>query len=133
MKGSFENKVTMPNGVIYECQITKGYFSNIGNEHEKSCWLTRKISKYQIERVAIHLGSRYLFLSVYINGECAVGIVQITSEQLLTLIGSRLSIEETFEYCRKTFCSDLSGIGTKPKAEKKQRAAVAQPDLFEMA
>lgn len=133
MKSSFEKQVTMPSGVTYECEISKGYFSNIGNEHEKSCWLTRKISKYQIERVAIHLGSRHLFISVYINGECAVGIVQITSEQLLTLIGSRLSIEETFEYCRKTFCPDLSGIGTKPKAEKKQRAAVAQPDLFEMA
>ena len=130
MKSSFENKVTMPSGVAYESQVTKGYFSNIGNEHEKSCWLTRKISKYQIERVAIHLGSRYLFLSVYINGECAVGIVQITSEQLLTLIGNRLSIEETFEYCRKTFCPDVSAVNTKPKNKP---AIMAQPDLFETA
>ena len=130
MKSSFESKETMPSGVVYECQITKGYFSNIGNEHEKSCWLTRKISKYQIERVAIHLGSRYLFLSVYINGECAVGIVQITSEQLLTLIGSRLSIEETFEYCRKTFCPELSAVSAKPKNKP---AIMAQPDLFEIA
>ena len=130
MKSSFEKQMTMPGGVVYECQITKGYFSNIGNEHEKSCWLTRKISKYQIERVAIHLGSRYLFLSVYINGKCAVGIVQITSEQLLTLIGSRLSIEETFEYCRKAFCSDLSAVSTKPKNKP---AIMAQPDLFEIA
>ena len=130
MKGSFESKETMLSGVVYECQITKGYFSNIGNEHEKSCWLTRKISKYQIERVAIHLGSRYLFLSAYINGECAVGIVQITSEQLLMLMGSRLSIEETFEYCRKTFCPDLSAVSTKPKNKP---AIMAQPDLFEIA
>ncbi len=130
MKSSFEKQMTMPGGVVYECQITKGYFSNIGNEHEKSCWLTRKISKYQIERVAIHLGSRYLFLSVYINGECAVGIVQITSEQLLMLIGSHLSIEETFEYCRNTFCPDLSAVSTKPKNKP---AIMAQPDLFEIA
>lgn len=130
MKSSFEKQMTMPGGVVYECQITKGYFSNIGNEHEKSCWLTRKIGKYQIERIAIHLGSRHLFLSVYINGECAMGIVQITSEQLLTLLGSHLSIQETFEYCRKTFCPDLSAVSTKPKARP---AIEDQPDLFEVA
>ena len=130
MKGSFKNTVTMPSGVTYECEISKGYFSNIGNEHQKSFWLTRKISKYNIERIAIHLGSRHLFLSIYINGECAVGIVQITSEQLLMLIGSHLSIEETFEYCRKTFCSDLSAVSTKPKNKP---AIMAQPDLFEIA
>lgn len=129
MKRSFENTVTMPNGVTYECEISKGYFSNIGNEHQKSLWLTRKISKYNIERISIHLGSRHLFISVYINGESAVSIVEPTDDQILALAGTQLSIEETFEYCRKTFCPDLSAISTKPKNKP---AITAQPDLFEM-
>ena len=119
----------MLSGVIYECEISKGYFSNIGNEHQKSLWLTRKISKYNIERISIHLGSRHLFISIYINGESAVSIVEPTNEQMLVLAGTQLSIEETFEYCRKTFCPDLSAISTKPKNKP---AVMAQPDLFEM-
>ena len=129
MKGSFKNTVAMPSGVIYECEISKGYFSNIGNEYQKSLWLTRKISKYNIERIAIHLGSRHLFISIYINGESAVSIVEPTNEQMLALAGTQLSIEETFEYCRKIFCPDLSAISTKPKNKP---AVMAQPDLFEM-
>lgn len=117
----------------YSCKVTNGYFSNICNEHEKTCWLTREVSEYETESVLMHLGSRSVFISVYINNKDATGILHPTSEQLLKLLGSELSLEDTFEYCRKTFCPDLSGIGTKPKAEKKQRAAVAQPDLFEMA
>lgn len=130
MKGSFKNTVTMPSGVTYECEIGKGYFSNIGNEHQKSFWLTRKISKYNIERISIHLGSRHLFISVYINGESAVSIVKPTKDQMLALVSSQLSIEETFEYCRKTFCSDLSAVIAKPKNKP---AVMAQPDLFEIA
>ena len=130
MKGSFKNTVTMLSGVIYECEISKGYFSNIGNEHQKSFWLTRKISKYNIERIAIHLGSRHLFISIYINGESAVSIVEPTNEQMLALAGTQLSIEETFEYCRKMFCSDLSAVIAKPKNKP---AVMAQPDLFEIA
>lgn len=129
MKGSFKNTVTVLSGVIHECEISKGYFSNIGNEHQKSLWLTRKISKYNIERIAIHLGSRHLFISIYINGESAVSMVEPTNEQMLALAGTQLSIEETFEYCRKTFCPDLSAISTKPKNKP---AVMAQPDLFEM-
>lgn len=132
MKSSFENIVTMPNGTVYSCSISKGYFSNIGNEHEKSCWLTRTIDKYSVEKILMHLGSRHLFISIYINGQDATGIVNPTEKQLLKLLGTKLSIEETFEYCRKTFCPDLSGIGTKPKAIK-QRVEIHQPDLFEMA
>ena len=98
MKGSFKNTVTMPSGITYNCDISKGYFSNIGNEHEKSLWLTRTISKYNIERIAIHLGSRHLFISIYINGESAVSIVELTNDQMLALAGTQLSIEETFEY-----------------------------------
>ncbi len=133
MKGSFESIVTMPSGVIYECEISKGYFSNIGNEREKSCWLTRTIDKYSVEKILMHLGSRHLFISIYINGQDASGVINPTGEQIAKLLGSELSLEDTFEYCRKVFCSDLSGIGTKPKAEKKQQAVIAQPDLFEMA
>ena len=132
MKGSFESKVTMPSGVIYSCKISKGYYSNVLGQHEKTYWLERENSKYNTESVLICLSDRGAFISVYINSKDATGILQPTDKQLLKLLDSSLSIEDTFEYCRKTFCSDLLGIGTKPKVEKKQRAAIAQPDLFEM-
>lgn len=130
MKRSFNNKVTMPNGVNYTCEISKGYFSHIGNEHEKTCWMTRHISKYSTEKILIHLGSRHMFLSVYINGEGATSIVHPTNDQLLQLLGGNMTIEETFEYCRKAFCSDLSAVIAKQKTKPR---IMAQPDLFEIA
>ena len=133
MKSSFESKETMPNGAIYSCNISKGYYSHVLGQHEKTYWLEREISKYNKESVLICLSDRSVFISIYINKQDATGIIHPTDKQLLGLLDTNLSLEETFEYCRKTFCSELSGIGTKPKAEKKQRAAVAQPDLFEMA
>ena len=133
MKGSFESKVTMPNGVIYECDPSRSKRGLFGTKYDKTVWLTRYNSKYSVEKLLMSLTETNVFISLYINGVDATGILHPTGEQISKLLGNELSLEETFEYCRKTFCSDLSGIGTKPKAEKKQRAAIAQPDLFEMA
>ena len=126
MKHSFKNKVTMPSGVIYSCKISKGYYSNVLGQHEKTYWLERENSQYNTESVLICLSDRNAFISVYINSKDATGILHPTDKQLLKLLDSSLSIEETFEYCRKTFCSHLSGINTKLKLETKQRLAVAQ-------
>ena len=133
MKGSFKNKVTMPSGVIYSCKISKGYYSNVLGQHEKTYWLERENSQYNTESMLICLSDRGAFVSVYINSKDATRILQPTDKQLLKLLDASLSIEDTFEYCRKTFCSHLSGINTKLKAETKQRLAIAQPDLFAMA
>lgn len=128
MKGSFESKVTMPNGAIYSCNISKGYYSHVLGQHEKTYWLEREISKYNKESVLICLSNRSAFISIYINKQDATGIIHPTDKQLLGLLDTNLSLEETFEYCRKTFCSELS-----KKAKISQSTAVAQPDLFEMA
>ena len=133
MKSSFKNKVTMPSGVIYSCKISKGYYSNVLGQHEKTYWLERENSQYNTESMLICLSDRGAFVSVYINSKDATRILQPTDKQLLKLLDASLSIEDTFEYCRKTFCSHLSGINTKLKAETKQRAMFAQPDLFAMA
>ena len=64
MKGSFESKVTMPNGAIYSCNISKGYYSHVLGQHEKTYWLEREISKYNKESVLICLSDRSVFISI---------------------------------------------------------------------
>lgn len=61
------------------------------------------------------LNKTTVFISLYINGADATEILHPTAEQLSKLLGNELSLEEAFEYCRKTFCSDLSAVNTKPK------------------
>lgn len=130
MKHSFKNKVTMPSGITYEWDASRSKRGLFGTKYDKTVWLTRHHSKYSIEKLLISLTEANVFISIYINGVDATGIIHPTSEQIANLLGNELSLEETFEYCRKTFCSELSSIGTKPKHKL---AIMAQPDLFELA
>ena len=130
MKSSFENKVTMPSGVVYEWDAGRTKRGLFGSKHDKTIWLKRFNSKYSVESLLMSLTETNVFISLYINGVDATGILHPTGEQLSKLLGNELSLEETFEYCRKTFCPDLSAVSTKPKIKP---AIMAQPDLFEIA
>lgn len=130
MKRSFENKVTMPSGVVYEWDASRTKRGLFGSKHDKTIWLKRFNSKYSVESLLISLTETNVFISLYINGVDATGILHPTGEQLSKLLGNELSLEETFEYCRKTFCPDLSAVSAKPKNKP---AIMAQPDLFEIA
>ena len=114
MKSSFESKVTMPNGVIYKCDASRSKRGLFGTKYDKTVWLTRYNSKYSVEKLLISLTETNVFISLYINGVDATGILHPTGEQISKLLGNELSLEETFEYCRKTFCSVISSIGTIP-------------------
>ena len=129
MKSSFENKVTMPSGVVYEWD-SKGKRGLFGTKYDQTIWLSRHNSKYSTERLLMSLNEINVFISFYINGVDATETIHPTGEQLSKLLGNELSLEETFEYCRKTFCPDLSAVNTKPKIKP---AIMAQPDLFEIA
>ena len=130
MKRSFENKVTMPSGVVYEWDASRTKRGLFGSKHDKTIWLKRFNSKYSVESLLMSLTETNVFISLYINGMDATGILHPTGEQLSKLLGNDLSLEETFEYCRKAFCPDLSAVSTKPKNKP---AIMAQPDLFEIA
>lgn len=130
MKRSFENKVTMPSGVVYEWDASRTKRGLFGSKHDKTIWLKRFNSKYNVESLLMSLTETNVFISVYINGVDATGILHPTGEQLAKLLSNELSLEETFEYCRKTFCPDLSAVSAKPKNKP---AIMAQPDLFEIA
>ena len=130
MKRSFENKVTMPSGVVYEWDASRTKRGLFGSKHDKTIWLKRFNSKYNVESLLMSLTETNVFISVYINGVDATGVLHPTGEQLAKLLSNELSLEETFEYCRKTFCPDLSALFAKPKIKP---AIMAQPDLFEIA
>ena len=130
MKRSFENKVTMPSGVVYEWDASRTKRGLFGSKHDKTIWLKRFNSKYNVESLLMSLTETNVFISVYINGVDATGILHPTGEQLAKLLSNELSLEETFEYCRKTFCPDLSAVSAK---SKNKPAIMAQPDLFEIA
>ena len=130
MKRSFENKVTMPSGVVYEWDASRTKRGLFGSKHDKTIWLKRFNSKYNVESLLMSLTETNVFISVYINGVDATGILHPTGEQLAKLLSNELSLEGTFEYCRKTFCPDLSAVSAKPKIRP---AIMAQPDLFEIA
>ena len=130
MKRSFENKVTMPSGVVYGWDASRTKRGLFGSKHDKTIWLKRFNSKYNIESLLMSLTETNVFISVYINGVDATGVLHPTGEQLAKLLSNELSLEETFEYCRKTFCPDLSAVSAKPKNKP---AVMAQPDLFEIA
>lgn len=130
MKSSFENAVTMPSGVVYEWDESRTKRGLFGSKHDKTIWLKRFNSKYNVESLLMSLTETNVFISIYINGVDATGVLHPTGEQLAKLLSNELSLEETFEYCRKTFCPDLSAVSTKPKNKP---AIMAQPDLFEIA
>lgn len=130
MKRSFENKVTMPSGVVYEWDASRTKRGLFGSKHDKTIWLKRFNSKYNVESLLMSLTETNVFISIYINGVDATGVLHPTGEQLAKLLRNELSLEETFEYCRKTFCPDLSAVSAKPKIKP---AIMAQPDLFEIA
>ena len=130
MKSSFEKKVTMPSGVVYEWDASRTKRGLFGSKHDKTIWLKRFNSKYSVESLLMSLTETNVFISLYINGVDATGVLHPTGEQLAKLLGNELSLEETFEYCRKTFCPDLSAVSAKPKIKP---AIMAQPDLFEIA
>lgn len=130
MKRSFENSVTMPSGVVYKWDASRTTRGLFGSKHDKTIWLKRFNSKYSVESLLMSLTETNVFISLYINGVDATGILHPTGEQLVKLLSNELSLEETFEYCRKTFCPDLSAVSTKPKNKP---AIMAQPDLFEIA
>lgn len=130
MKSSFENAVTMPSSVVYKWDASRTKRGLFGSKHDKTIWLKRFNSKYSVESLLMSLTETNVFISLYINGMDATGILHPTGEQLSKLLGNDLSLEETFEYCRKAFCPDLSAVSTKPKNKP---AIMAQPDLFEIA
>ena len=130
MKRSFENKVTMPSGVVYEWDASRTKRGLFGSKHDKTIWLKRFNSKYNVESLLMSLTETNVFISIYINGVDATGILHPNGEQLAKLLSNELSLEETFEYCRKAFCPDLSAVSAKPKIKP---AVMAQPDLFEIA
>ena len=130
MKRSFENAVTMPSGVVYKWDASRTKRGLFGSKHDKTIWLKRFNSKYSVESLLMSLTETNVFISLYIIGIDATGILHPTGEQLAKLLSNELSLEETFEYCRKTFCPDLSAVNTKPKNKP---AIMAQPDLFEIA
>ena len=130
MKSSFENAVTMPSGVVYKWDASRTKRGLFGSKHDKTIWLKRFNSKYSVESLLMSLTETNVFISLYINGVDATGILHPTGEQLAKLMSNELSLEETFEYCRKAFCPDLSAVSTKPKNKP---AIMAQPDLFEIA
>ena len=130
MKRSFENAVTMPSGVVYKWDASRTTRGLFGSKHDKTIWLKRFNSKYSVESLLMSLTETNVFISLYINGVDATGILHPTGEQLANLLSNELSLEETFEYCRKAFCPDLSAVSTKPKNKP---AIMAQPDLFEIA
>lgn len=130
MKRSFENKVTMPRGVVYEWDASRTKRGLFGSKHDKTIWLKRFNSKYNVESLLMSLTETNVFISLYINGVDATGILHPNGEQLAKLLSNELSLEETFEYCRKTFCPDLSAVSAK---SKNKPAIMAQPDLFEIA
>jgi len=130
MKSSFENAVTMPSGVVYKWDASRTKRGLFGSKHDKTIWLKRFNSKYNVESLLMSLTETNVFISLYINGVDATGILHPNGEQLAKLLSNELSLEETFEYCRKTFCPDLSAVIAKPKNKP---AIMAQPDLFEIA
>lgn len=130
MKSSFENAVTMPSGVVYKWDASRTKRGLFGSKHDKTIWLKRFNSTYNVESLLMSLTETNVFISLYINGVDATGILHPTGEQLSKLLGNDLSLEETFEYCRKAFCPNLSAVSTKPKNKP---AIMAQPDLFEIA
>ena len=130
MKSSFENAVTMPSSVVYKWDASRTKRGLFGSKHDKTIWLKRFNSKYSVESLLMSLTETNVFISLYINGMDATGILHPTGEQLAKLLSNELSLEETFEYCRKTFCPDLSAVSAKPKIRP---AIMAQPDLFEIA
>ena len=93
MKSSFENAVTMPSGVVYKWDASRTKRGLFGSKHDKTIWLKRFNSTYNVESLLMSLTETNVFISLYINGVDATGILHPTGEQLSKLLGNDLSLE----------------------------------------
>ena len=94
----------------YEYSTETSRFSNIGQQFEKAVWFKRNLKKYQEERIMLFLGSRFTFLSIYINNQQVVKCASVSTDDIAKLMSNQNTIADAFDYCRQHFCRELTPV-----------------------